>query len=425
MGRASTDDASAMGARYIAAPIAISANAPRVTRAAIPSRRMRWWWVWCPPTLSSNSFRRLSPSARRAGTIAWSCVEMVSVPPGSRTKTCLPSNPPGSIEQSARDTAQLRPSSAMALTSVELTVICTATGFGEACGKTDPLTAPCSLRSHAGSRPWCSTRRPPRVIDHVGGARLVPAVQPRHLPFRPPDPWTTVHWLQPRIHIALPPGRSYTIGETVQGTVQIQSGFPSATGLDVQLLTHKRGAERKEWARVRVHHGPLSHGMQLPFSLQIPLDAPFAFEGKRHAASWVVRAQVDVPWKIDPKAEVALSVGPRAVRAAEIAQVVQLPEKPESKMSPFLWVLLSLLVLVIGVSVAVTFLPFAPFLLIYLANRRALATRLSDLTIELPERHFVLGEWVPVTVRCRLKRAVDLERMTLLFQGTEKWSTGS
>lgn len=231
--------------------------------------------------------------------------------------------------------------------------------------------------------------------------------------------------MQPRIHIALPPGRSYTIGETVQGTVQIQSGFPSATGLDVQLLTHKRGAERKEWARVRVHHGPLSHGMQLPFSLQIPLDAPFAFEGKRHAASWVVRAQVDVPWKIDPKAEVALSVGPRAVRAAEIAQVVQLPEKPESKMSPFLWVLLSLLVLVIGVSVAVTFLPFAPFLLIYLANRRALATRLSDLTIELPERHFVLGEWVPVTVRCRLKRAVDLERMTLLFQGTEKWSTGS
>jgi len=53
-----------------------------------------------------------------------------------------------------------------------------------------------------------------------------------------------------------------------------------------------------------------------------------------------------------------------------------------------------------------------------------LKTRLTDFTVEVPDRHYLLGQWVPITVRFRLKRAIEVANIKVALRGMEKYSSG-
>ena len=212
------------------------------------------------------------------------------------------------------------------------------------------------------------------------------------------------------------------VGGMVRGRVEVLESFADATALDVSLQCGGTRTPMQVRAKARLREGPIAAGEKLDFALQVPPDAPFDFEGHARTIAWVAEARVDAPWKIDPKVSAAFRVRPRVVSAAELEDAIRVPPTaPPQQMHIIVRVILGVLV----AMVVICLLPILPFLLVIVANKKIVATRVADYVLEIPDRHFALGEWVPVTVRFRLKRAIHVKKMSLGFHGTEQWSTGS
>lgn len=213
-------------------------------------------------------------------------------------------------------------------------------------------------------------------------------------------------------------------GESISGEVVMLQDFPSCHGVDVAWERSGKRLGTTYVSKHRVHTGPVTAGMRFPFTLTFPMSAPFTYQGQEINVQWRAWASADVPLKIDPKAGHAVTVLPREVPADPqlIATLTDLPpkKKPEP-MQPILQLLVWALFLVILVCC----FPLVPILLIVYARKRLLDTRLADFEVALPERAFVVGEWVEPEVRFRLKRPIDVAKLTLDFRVFERWTTGS
>lgn len=217
---------------------------------------------------------------------------------------------------------------------------------------------------------------------------------------------------------------SITAGETVRGVVHVLGDVPTAEGVTVSLRLDGEKLAAWDAATAELARGPLRAGAALPFALTHPLSAPFTFDGAHVHGRWFVRATVSVPRALDPSVTAPVTVVAAAIPPdpALIARVAEEPPGPPSTTAP--WWLSALLNTVIAV-VVVALLPLLPVVLFLYGRQRLLRTRVESLEVEVPKRRFVLGERVTATVRLRLKRPVDLARLTLTLRGTEQWTTGS
>ncbi|MBI2897849.1 MAG: hypothetical protein HYY06_30100 [Deltaproteobacteria bacterium] len=212
------------------------------------------------------------------------------------------------------------------------------------------------------------------------------------------------------------------VGDKVTGTVFVDESIEACQRLEVALEYGGKKLGHAPASRATLHSGPLSKGLSFPFELEVPVDAPFTFAGHAHNVEWRAKASAEVPWAIDPKAEAELLVEPRPVATdAEIEAATRVPARPVTVAGPVLTYILSAILVIALVAAA----PLLPVILILIARKHLIRTRVTDFTLEAPDRHFALGEWVPVTLRFRVKRAIDVERVTLTLKGTEQWSTGS
>jgi hypothetical protein len=123
------------------------------------------------------------------------------------------------------------------------------------------------------------------------------------------------------VSIALSHQGSRRTGDEVEGVVVITVDKDVvAKAVFVKLLwrTHGRGnPHRVEVASVALPGGAWSAGqtLQLPFRLRVPAEGPVTSTGDIVSVDWTIRAEVDLPWAIDPKDEVDIDVvaGPEAV----------------------------------------------------------------------------------------------------------------
>ncbi len=220
-------------------------------------------------------------------------------------------------------------------------------------------------------------------------------------------------------------GVEYRAGDTVSGRVYVDETIERCRRFDVYLEYSGQRITKNEVGRTTLEAGPVRRGQRFDFVLPIPYNVPFSFHGHKHDVSWRVVARADISMALDPKAVQEISVGPRVVRddpgvIEAIARDIEPRKKPELSTGCTI-----LMVLVLGPLVLSAVVILLPIVLMIVAHKKILNTRLQSFSLEVPERPIVLGEWVPVVVRFRLKRAIDLVKLKVLLKGTEQWSTGS
>ncbi len=213
-----------------------------------------------------------------------------------------------------------------------------------------------------------------------------------------------------------------TTGDAVRGVVRVEQRVDPCEGLDVYLEYSGQRISAKRVGLKTLVAGPLSDGDAHQFEVTVPAEAPFTFTGPNHDLTWKVVARADVSWAIDPRAEQPLVVEPRQVslRADEQAAAASVAPAPTTEMGLVGKVLVGAIVVVLCVCLA----PLLPFLLIFIARQQVLNTRLKDFSVEVPEGHYLLGQWVPVKVTFLLKRAVEINELTVQLKGSESWSSG-
>ena len=212
------------------------------------------------------------------------------------------------------------------------------------------------------------------------------------------------------------------VGDTVSGTVKVLEPVDPCEGLDIYLEYSGKHVSATRVGRQLLQAGPLERGQSHSFSITIPPQMPFTFEATHHDLQWKVMARADVAWAMDPKVSLPLTVEARRVpddpeALAEATRVESPPKAPESLVGQVaMWSVIIVL--------AVVLFPLLPLLLILIARQQVLKTRVADFEVEVPEGHYLLGQWVPVTLRFRLKRAIEVAGIKLTLQGTESWSSG-
>ncbi len=249
--------------------------------------------------------------------------------------------------------------------------------------------------------------------------------------------------------------KSYQLGDTVRGEVAIDVNKDcECNGIDVVLLhrAHGRGnrAETKTPA-VKLFQGRLIAGDRKRLEFELPLDAgPVTYHGKYLNVDWYVRAQADIPWAIDPKAEedivVALGDDPDRVELP--------PEKPLTKSlgaprSIGCVPILSLLIVMLSPAAFILWLSttnpayrslvkFAPialfggigalvlFVVIYRLVASFLAERkLGSVEVEVSPVRCQSGGPVTVTIKFRPPSGVSLNSATATLTGEEIVVSGS
>lgn len=214
-----------------------------------------------------------------------------------------------------------------------------------------------------------------------------------------------------------------TVGGTVRGTVAVAEALPRCEGIDVCFERSGRHVAGAKIARRRVHAGPARRGAVIDFELRFPMDQPFAFEGHAVAVNWTVRAEADVPLALDPHALAPIEVSAAKVAPTPeaIARAVDVEEPEPASIGPVAMILLALL----GLLAVSLLLPLLPVALVLYVRRHLLATRVHHIELEVPKRKVVLGEWIEAVVRFRLKRPIDVAKLSLTTTGYERWTSGS
>jgi hypothetical protein len=209
-------------------------------------------------------------------------------------------------------------------------------------------------------------------------------------------------------------------GDIIKGKVRVLEPIDECKSLDLFLLYQGKKFGERQVDKICLTQGKVEPPDFFDFQFQIPLNAPFSFKGHAHNLEWMLRAAADVPWAIDPKAERPFTVKPPQIAVTDqaIAEATSEKDAEPEKMSMGCQVLLY-------VFLAPLIIMLLPIILIFIARKKIIDTRLTDFIIEAPERRMVLGEWVPVSVRFQLKRAIEINSLKITLQGVEYWTTGS
>jgi hypothetical protein len=111
------------------------------------------------------------------------------------------------------------------------------------------------------------------------------------------------------------PNRRYGAGDTVRGKVRVvvdDACKCDALKIELRWQTHGRGNQTGVIRERDIpFQGKWSAGAEhvYPFELAVP-NGPHSYHGHYLNVDWYVRATADIPWAVDPKAELDLLVGP-------------------------------------------------------------------------------------------------------------------
>jgi hypothetical protein len=115
------------------------------------------------------------------------------------------------------------------------------------------------------------------------------------------------------VEVRLDPTNSFRAGEVIRGSVRLQASEivrSKGVTLEIGWRVHGKG----NTGRQVVHSLPLFSGQFLgeevvPFEVKAP-NGPVSHRGELLEVTWFARAQVDIDWAIDPKAEVTFVLSP-------------------------------------------------------------------------------------------------------------------
>ena len=108
---------------------------------------------------------------------------------------------------------------------------------------------------------------------------------------------------------------SFRGGGTVRGTLEVRTDEEvQCKGLTVECMwqTHGKGTSvHGEPETQLLFEGTLPAGsvQRYPFSFQLP-HGPFTYHGHDLNVGWFIKARADIPWALDPKAELELEMVP-------------------------------------------------------------------------------------------------------------------
>jgi hypothetical protein len=115
------------------------------------------------------------------------------------------------------------------------------------------------------------------------------------------------------VELLLDPRNSFRAGEVIRGSVRLSAPQLVRTkGVTVELGWRVRGRGNPGSAVVQtvtLPSGQILGEEALSFELKAP-NGPVSHRGELLEVSWFVRAQVDIDWAIDPKAEVPVTLLP-------------------------------------------------------------------------------------------------------------------
>ncbi len=266
-------------------------------------------------------------------------------------------------------------------------------------------------------------------------------------------------------------------GETVRGEVEVRTDRDiTCNGLVVDCLwqTHGKGnTDRGTPISAEVFRGewPAGTVARYPFDLQLP-HGPFTYHGQLLNVGWLVRARADVPWKLDPKAELDVSLRPspdaEPQPLAAVARPELLPEALRQRLggaeagagsspelttrawafgigclilffTPFLavpaigiWKAISVARGTEDLGDAVPWLLFgaailalAGFAVAKLVRNRLAAKKLGDVVLEVEPTAARCGDRVRVRASCQPRQQAGLNRAVLKLEAEEKVVRGS
>ena len=128
------------------------------------------------------------------------------------------------------------------------------------------------------------------------------------------------------IVIQVPPAPPMTPPEFVAGS-RFQGGVALRPDADVRVsgakiafgwCTQGRGNRHKmEVAQISLPAADLvaNQAILQPFDFTIPIDGPISWMGKYVGIVWLVTVDIDIPWRVDPHAELPVVVRPRLAQA--------------------------------------------------------------------------------------------------------------
>lgn len=269
----------------------------------------------------------------------------------------------------------------------------------------------------------------------------------------------------------------YLGGETVRGEVEVRTDRDiECKGLVVECLwqTHGKGnTDRGTPISAEVFQGvwPAGTVARYPFALELP-HGPFTYHGQLLNVGWLVRTRADVPWKLDPKAELDVTLRPSPDAEpqphAAVARPELLPEGLRQRLggaavgesappqltsrtmafgigcvvlffTPFLavpavgvWKLIGAIRGAGSFADAVPWLLFGVGVLVFigvaaskLIRNKLAAKKLGDVVFEVEPTVAKRGDTVRVRAFCQPRQQAELSRAVLKLEAGEKVVRGS
>lgn len=230
-------------------------------------------------------------------------------------------------------------------------------------------------------------------------------------------------------------------GDTITGTVYVSvNKSVKCKDLFAELKWHTHGAgnkSRRTISKISLFSGTLEPGdYHYDFSLEIEEESPATYHGHYINIDWMVQAQIDIPWAIDPKAHCDIIVD-RTEKSSPLSQnnKINIENKLQSKLwmifaiifgSPFF--LAGLYSVIMQQYVGLIFLIVGGALIgggIFIGIRNNLASiKLGKLEAYINKDTFAPDEAIIVELRCCPKQSIPLNAINVILEGTEVATSG-
>lgn len=205
----------------------------------------------------------------------------------------------------------------------------------------------------------------------------------------------------------------------VEGWIQVLQARPRNQRLVARLEAFGAHDLKQTWAETVVVEGPLTEGDAYAFAIQLSPHVPHSFQGQQRNVQWRVVARAGQRFAFDVSTSADLTVEPLVIDRDELDRHVEPdPESKTSLVEKARWAAVGLFNVAFGVAIAPV---IAVAGAVYAAERHRERRYLRDFTVELRDRPYLHGEWVPVRLSFRVHRRVVVERLTLTLRAVETW----
>ena len=218
-------------------------------------------------------------------------------------------------------------------------------------------------------------------------------------------------------------------GGILRGTASVNGDLSKAKAIDCRLgYTSRLHSGFSEVVKGEITHD-LARGSGsavLPFEVKLPENAPISYDGQKVSIEWVCEVSLDVPWAIDPKAQVPFTVRPRLI-SEEVASSQPLPAKPEGAAS-------SCLGYGCGILLILLLIMFTPHMVIlaaiagppYLIYKLLQWMKVSQFSFKVePLENVMPGSEITYHLEFTSRTSFEVTEITITLLGEEVWTTGS